>query len=105
MIVKNQRTTLFLMANLGAEVSRLLSFKEKGDHIEAKEALKRAQDILFEIKKLPEMRKRLQEIDILSAVIADILETKPIFHVSPRSIKSYFQPFTSRMISGLSINL
>ncbi len=99
MTIQNQRTSLFLMANLGAEVSRLLSFKEKGDYIRTKETLDRANHILAEVRKLPDMKKRLEEIDLLSAVIADILKTEPIFHVSSRHIQSYFSPFALRLLA------
>ena len=44
----NTRTPLFLMANLGAEVSRIFSFKEKNDAENLKKLLNIEFDDFFE---------------------------------------------------------
>ena len=87
------------MANLGAEVSRIILLTEKHEDALAKEALSRASKILTEIKALPDMKTRLQEIDALSKVIENILESKPVFHVPTQHIKSYFLPFSLRLMA------
>ncbi len=94
-----QRTSLFLMANLGAEVSRIMLLAEKHEDALAKEALARANKIITEIKTLPDMKTRLQEIDALSKVIENILESKPAFHIPAKHIKSYFLPFSLRLMA------
>lgn len=98
--MNTKRTSLFLMANLGAEVSRIISSKEKHEDILAKEALLRANKIIIEIKALPDMKTRLQEIDALSKVIESILESKPILNIPAKDIKSYFIPFSLRLMTG-----
>ena len=87
------------MANLGAEVSRIILFKEKHEDVLAKEALSRAHNILTEIKALPDMKTRLQEIDTLSKVIENIVESTPAFRIPAKHIKSYFLPFSSRLLA------
>ena len=56
------RTSLFLMANLGAEVSRIISAQEQKDADTASTALARAENILDEITRLPDMQPRAQEL-------------------------------------------
>ncbi|MBI4225360.1 MAG: hypothetical protein HY617_03440 [Candidatus Sungbacteria bacterium] len=97
--MNTERTPLFLMANLGAEVSRILSFKERHEDVLAQEALARAQKILTEIKALPDMKTRLQEINVLAKVIESIMEPKPALSISPEHIKSYFIPFSLRLMA------
>lgn len=88
------RTPLFLMANLGAEVSRLLSSKEKGDTTLIKHSLERAERILVEIQTLPEMRSRAIELAALHEAIA----TDGL--ASPQALKAYFEPFALRAVSA-----
>lgn len=97
--MNTKRTPLFLMANLGAEVSRIISFKERHENALAKEALLKANKIINEIKALPDMKTRLKEIDALSSVIKNILQNKPTLNVSIKHIKSYFAPFSSRLMT------
>jgi len=79
---------------------RIMSLTEKHEDALAKEALSRANKIITEIKALPDMKTRLQEIDALSRVIENILESKPAFHISAQHIKSYFLPFASRLMAA-----
>ena len=88
------------MANLGAEVSRIILLGEQHEDALAQEALLTAHKIITEIKALPDMKTRLQEIDALSRVIENILESKPAFHISAQHIKSYFLPFASRLMAA-----
>ena len=96
--MNTKRTSLFLMANLGAEVSRIISLKEKHENALAKDALSRARNIIVEIKALPDMKTRLQEMNALSGVIENILEPKPTLPIPTQHIKSYFVPFISRLM-------
>ena len=97
--MNTQRTSLFLMANLGAEVSRIILLVEKHEDALAKEALSRAHKIIAEIKALPDMKRRLQEIDVLTKVIENILEPTPALHIPAEHIKSYFLPFSLRLMA------
>lgn len=93
------RTSLFLMANLGAEVSRVISAKERGDEVLMRGALERAGLMLDEIKKSPDMQPRMSEIEMLSQAIQSITNPATKLRIAPRNIKSYFTPFALRMMS------
>ena len=97
--MNTNRNSLFLMANLGAEVSRIISFKEKNEDSLAKGALLRAKKIIMEIKSLPDMQSRLEELEMLSKVIESILEAEPTLNVPTKDIKSYFMPFSLRFLA------
>lgn len=98
--MNTKRTSLFLMANLGAEVSRIISFKERHEDALAKGAFLNANKIINEIKALPDMKTRLQEINTLAKVIENILEPNPILNIPTKHIKSYFVPFSLRLMAG-----
>ena len=87
------------MANLGAEVSRIILLTEKHDDALAREAFIRANKIITEIKALPDMKTRLQEIDALSKVIESIVEPKSSVHIPAEHITSYFLPFSLRLLA------
>lgn len=95
----NERTSLFLMANLGAEVSRLISAKERGDVVLMQGALKRAEHILAEIKALPDMQPRITEIEMLSSAIHSLAAPVAEFTITTKGIKSYFTPFALRTMA------
>jgi hypothetical protein len=92
-----ERTSLFLIANLGAEVARLLSFREKNEVDAARESFKRAEGILARLQVLPEMQTRLEELTLLSAVIADFHADERTLSVSPEDLQEYFYPFALRL--------
>lgn len=94
--MNTERTPLFLMANLGAEVSRIISAKERGEDDLAKSALLRAEKMLSEIRTFPEMAPREIEISPLEQTIRSIIEPNPGIAVSPYHLKNYFLPFVSR---------
>ncbi|MEK7157263.1 MAG: hypothetical protein AAB709_01785 [Patescibacteria group bacterium] len=94
-----ERTSLFLMANLGAEVSRVISAKERGDTVLMQGALERAGLMLDEIKKSPDMQPRMSEIEMLSQAIQSIVNPVSELRIASQNIKSYFTPFALRMMS------
>ena len=98
--MNTKRTSLFLMANLGAEVSRIISFKERHEKALAEEALLNANKIIDEIKALPDMKTRLQEVEALSNVIENLLKSEPTLNIPAKHIKSYFAPFSLRLMAG-----
>lgn len=98
--MKKERTSLFLMANLGSEVSRMISAREKKDADALRGALKRSEQIIVELKVKPDMKKRLYEIEILESVITAMGDLAEKLFVSPRAIKSYFTPFALRVVSS-----
>lgn len=88
----NERTSLFLMANLGAEVSRLLAARERNDETSAKASLDRAESILNELTTLPDMHGRSEELVILRKTLTGKT-------VTPLYLKSYFIPFALRVMA------
>lgn len=94
--MSTQRTSAFLMANLGAEVSRILSAKDRNNEIQIRESFDRALKILKEIMTIPDMKTRAVEITSLSNLITDLVKPNPSLHISRKNISSYFIPFTIR---------
>ena len=91
------RTSLFLMANLGAEVSRIISAQERHDIGTASIALARAKNILGEITLLPDMKSRKEELSALSEALHSLAENGS-HAISPAHLKSYFMPFALRLM-------
>ncbi|MEK7555810.1 MAG: hypothetical protein AAB523_00810 [Patescibacteria group bacterium] len=98
--MNNKRTSLFLMANLGAEVSRIISAQEQKDADTASTALARAENILDEITRLPDMQPRAQELKTLSEVLRSLAAPISSHAISPAHLKSYFTPFAMRLMAG-----
>lgn len=97
--MNTQRSSVFLMANLGAEVSRIISAKDHNNEVQIRDCFERALKILKQIITLPDMRTRLVEMNTLSELIQDMTTPNPIFHVSRKNISSYFTPFAIRAMS------
>jgi len=87
------------MANLGAEVSRIISARERGDEALVQGALERAKQILLEVRTLSDMQPRIEEIETLSKAIGSLTDSSLGLHISPQNIKSYFTPFALRAMS------
>lgn len=87
------------MANLGAEVSRIISARNRNDLDILNCYLKNANKIINDIMILPEMKNRRAEIAMLSTVINDIPKSKPSLRVSSKNIISYFIPLAGRLIN------
>jgi hypothetical protein len=87
------------MANLGAEVSRIISARERGDAVLMQGALERAEKMLVEIKALPDIQPRIAEINMLSEAISSLVYPVSGLTIAPRDMKSYFTPFAMRMMS------
>ena len=81
------------MANLGSEVSRILSSREAGDVAFEQGSMGRAERILADIKRLPDMRTRIPELNTLSQAIKEP-------EISPEHLRSYFEPFISRLVAS-----
>ncbi len=94
-----ERSSLFLMANLGAEVSRVFSLADKGLYAQAEEARARAKRIIVELRELPEMQTREPEIVALERILEDLMRGES--GVTPKNIKSYFMPFAERMLASM----
>lgn len=93
-----ERTSIFLTANLGSEITRLTDALEKGDQSLLSGAYGRASKIIDELETFPEMKPRKEEISILRGVLEDMTLGKSA--VTPQFLKDYFTPFATRLISG-----
>ena len=93
-----KRDSLFLMANLGSEVTKIISAKNRNDQILLTEYSAHADKILKEILSLPDMKEREIEIKTLAEVITDISKAKSSLEISSVNIISYFTPFVMRLI-------
>jgi len=93
------RTSLFLMANLGAEVSRIIEAHERGNEDSAtRAALLRAENILSKIAYLPDMKTRAQELDALACALRSFAAGDS-HAVSAAHLKSSFMPFALRLMT------
>ncbi|GEM_PF-800018 len=98
--MNTQRTSAFLMANLGSEVTRLISARERNNQAQIGACYKRSLTILKEIFSMPDMHTRVAEINILSDLIHDLANANPMLHVSRKNIVSYFTPFSIRVVNS-----
>ena len=92
-----KRDSLFLMANLGSEVTKIISSKKRNDLVLLNEYLIQANKILKELMTLPDMKEREIEIKTLAEVITDISKAKSSLDISSVNIISYFTPFVMRL--------
>lgn len=95
----NERTSLFLMANLGAETTRLISAREQNNHDNARASLTRAEHILDELSALPDMQSREEELAILRESLKKLANEQSGSSITPQYIKSYFTPFALRLMA------
>ncbi|HEC30742.1 MAG TPA: hypothetical protein ENI66_01870 [Candidatus Yonathbacteria bacterium] len=98
--MNTERTSLFLMANLGAEVSRIISARDRGDIVASHSALLRAEKMLEQIKKIVDMKPRTIELDALGVALRSCAKNNEEERVSTTHIKSYFIPFAVRMLKN-----
>lgn len=83
----------FYVANLGSEIQRFFSWKEKGDIEAMKNAYDRAVNIIDTIKSFHN-ESAIKEMNILKkALKEDILNRK--------QVSSYFNPFALRVVNSL----
>ena len=97
--MNTQRTSAFLMANLGAEVLRILSAKDHNNELQIRECFERASKILKQIMTLPDMKTRKVEMNALSLLLHDMTIPNPTIHVSRNNISSYFTHFAMRVMN------
>ena len=93
-----QRTSAFLMANLGSEVSRMISAREKGQWEFVEKSYGRALKILNHINEFSEMKPRHAEIEILAEVLKEFSDKESHPAVRRADLESYFMPFATRVM-------
>ena len=88
-----------MMANLGSDMSQLFLNLEKNDEKFANMSAVRAEKIVNELLAMPEMKSRVQEIEVIKDVIKDSLSKKPLLNINKNQIEEYFMPFALRLMS------
>jgi len=91
--MNTERTPLFYMANLGAEVSRLYAAKEKTA------PLARCLNIIEQYIQVEVYPWRKREIAILKDVVEDIATGGNKYDISAEELEEYFLPFALRLQS------
>ncbi len=97
---KETRPLYFYVANLGSEVQRIFSLKEKGDIKAMKNAYERAVLIIEKIKSFGNKDANL-EISILSDSLGKIVNENAEIELNRDQISSYFNPFALRVVNSL----
>ncbi len=95
-----QRTTPFLIANLGSELIRFFALQKRKDIENAKLSAIRAFHIIDRIMNQKDIGNGKQEISILKRIIEDSLSNSHMYNISDSDLNSYFMPFASRVLSA-----
>ena len=97
MTMNTERTTLFLMCNLGIEIKRLFSYDNKdGDMI--KMSANRSRKIISEIYQKQDMLNRSTELEKIIYIIDDKVNLHKL-NIDKNDIDLYFKPFINRFYS------
>ncbi|MEK7193037.1 MAG: hypothetical protein AAB682_02770 [Patescibacteria group bacterium] len=94
--MNSERTPVFLMANLGTEVFRILTAEKQGDQEAVLAANSRAQNILDALKENLEMYSREGELTLLSTALSDYISDNKKLAIKGTSLRAYFLPFMIR---------
>ncbi len=92
------RTPIFLMANLGSEMSRLFCFRESGDAARAEASAARALKIVAELEERPLSPGLEKELSILKTLILDARTNANTFAVSRADLENYFIPIAVKAL-------
>ena len=93
-----ERTSLFYLANLGSEINRIFTLKEKGLMKGSEEALARATAIIEILEKHPDIKGRTQEIEMLASYLGQSINQERI-DLSKKEWQAYFTPYATRLFS------
>ncbi len=92
--MNNERTTLFLMANLGIEMQRLFSYapEEKEKIVSSSH---RAKSIIVQISQKEDIHNGYKELEKLLDIIMDKMHVQNLT-ITKQQLNTYFQPFIIR---------
>lgn len=93
----NQRSELFLIANLGSEVAKIFSAKKSGNNFMLETALKKTESMMSELKNIPETKEN-KEIEMLADIVGDFKETNHKYNIPKEDFEAYFYPFAVRLM-------
>ncbi len=98
--IRRERTTCFLIANLGSELIRFFALQRKKDTKNAKLSADRALFIIGQIMKQKDIGNGKQEMFIFKEIINDSLLNSHKYNINDSDLNSYFLPFASRTLSA-----
>ena len=81
------------MANIGSEVERTITWREKRNNKYSEKACNRALELLDLSISLPENKDRLREFTRLRELLVDYFYGENLYSSSDLLWKKYFQPF------------
>ncbi|MEK9182202.1 MAG: hypothetical protein AAB781_01275 [Patescibacteria group bacterium] len=93
-----ERTPLFYLANLGSEVNRIFTLKEKGLTKESEAAYARAISIIDKLLKHPDLEGRAEEIKILKDYLEQSMRSNRVQFLK-KEWQGYFSPYANRLLS------
>jgi DNA/RNA-binding domain of Phe-tRNA-synthetase-like protein len=96
-----ERPIYFYVANLGSEVQRIFSWKEKNDEMALKNAYNRALGIIETVRSFGNMNANT-EMNILQKVLEDLVSGNKSSYLNRNQMSSYFNPFAWRVINNLN---
>ncbi len=99
--MKAKRTSMFLMANLGSEMSQFFSYAESGEWNMAQHAAERAEKIIARLLEHRDLKGRTGEVEILKEIIHDTISRERRFVVKKSEIEDYFLPLALRAINAI----
>lgn len=97
--MKIDRPIYFYVANLGSEVQRILSWKERGDKEAMRNAYNRSISIIQTIKSFNKKNANI-EMGILEECLSNFIVGKDTL-ITRNQISSYFNPFALRITNNL----
>ena len=93
------RSTVFLLANLGSEISRLYAFKNKGQKAMMMASAVRANSIVETLINHPDIGNGKAEVEALQKIINAIVADDGYIQ-EEKIVQSYFTPFAHRALAG-----
>ena len=81
------------MGNIGAEVSRVITWYEKGDKEKKEQALRRALELIDLTIQDKRLKNRCFELYRLKEILCDVFSGKNNYRVSLDNLKRYFLSF------------
>ena len=97
--MKTERTTYFLMANLGSEMMRFFALQRKKNIKDAKLSADRAFRIMDQLMENKNIGNGKQEVAMLKKLTEDSLSASPLCVITDDDLNSYFMPFATRTLT------
>jgi len=96
--MNNTKSIYFYMANLGSEMERVFSWREKGDNEAMEHACDRATAIIDKVDIAPASDGG-KELSLLKKIIEDIKSNTQNYSIQRNSMRAYFIPFVLKMMN------